>query len=237
MSITPILHAAEGRREVRKLYKNEERKAHLKEAIKTVYSTPLAVFLIQAQKPDGLLYDYNIHSWRKREDSDTDEKLDRHKASIDFLVDRVEKLAKKFVEGTEYSEENVRSWLQYKLGLGQFKNTSDFIEKGQATFTQNHIKLSRALTKIYENRFLGKKEKAQKKNIDEIISNSADVVEDSLPLDSHIASNSEKLSVEATDQTQKKQSAIVRFFIRIGNGIKQSFISIWNFLRRIFRVV
>lgn len=156
-----LLHYEEGRRELYKIYAEDQHR--LKGIIGSAFSNPFAVFLIKAKNPDGQVYDFEAHSWKEITDEEATVKADLDKASRDFLVHKVNELAKAFVEGTEQSEELIKEYLLHKLGVGHHKSTADFIENSEIGRGQVQKKLVSTLTKIHEGDF---KEKGTEKPIE-----------------------------------------------------------------------
>jgi len=144
------------------LFQDHGHRERMKSAISEVFSNSLTAFFLRARQLETQVYDFTVHNWRERKDEDGDAETDVNKAVRDFLVNRVETLATRFVGETQHDAELVQEYLLAKLGAGQYESTADFIENGQTKVVDAHINLASSLRKIYEDRFKSREEKAKK---------------------------------------------------------------------------
>lgn len=157
-------HVDSGRKNLRKLYKQDQDR--LKQVIVKEFTNPLIVFMTNASKPEEQIYDLNTHQFRKIEADDSQTKAgkkDYQKEYRDFLANRVSVIAQQFVGDAQDKQESVHQYLLYKLGVGNFSSTEEFIENGKATLHTAHKNLAKVLTKIHDGKFLSGKEKTQKR--------------------------------------------------------------------------
>jgi len=157
-----LTRVSEGRQAVHELFQDDGHRERMKSAISDVFSNPITAFFLRARQLETQVYDFTAHNWRDRKNEDGDAETDVNKAVRDFLVNRVETLATRFVGETQHDAKLVQEYLLAKLGAGKFESTADFIENGQAKVVDAHKKLASSLTKIYENRFKSIEEKAKK---------------------------------------------------------------------------